>query len=85
MFGRYCSRTAICNLNKKRLFRFLIFLQTIYYLLACSPGSQGIDDFHVGPFTVKDQTFGLIAEEIGDAFHTIPFEGILGMAFPSMS
>ena len=31
-------------------------------------GSQGVDDFHVGPFTVKDQTFGLIAEEIGCAW-----------------
>jgi hypothetical protein len=38
-------------------------------------GTQGVDDFHVGPFTVKKQTFGLIQEEIGDAFHTIPFEG----------
>eukprot|EP00396_MALV-II-16_sp_LP-1_P000190 gene190-352_t len=33
-------------------------------------GTQGIDDFHVGPFTVKHQTFGLIAEEVGDAFPT---------------
>jgi len=34
---------------------------------------------------VKKQTFGLIEEEIGDAFLTIPFEGILGLAWPSMS
>ncbi|CAD7965135.1 unnamed protein product [Amoebophrya sp. A120] len=48
-------------------------------------GIQGIDDFHVGPFTVKQQSFGLIEKEIGDAFKSIPFEGILGLAFPSMS
>eukprot|EP00391_Amoebophrya_sp_Ameob2_P012918 CAMPEP_0178998188 /NCGR_PEP_ID=MMETSP0795-20121207/9385_1 /TAXON_ID=88552 /ORGANISM="Amoebophrya sp., Strain Ameob2" /LENGTH=909 /DNA_ID=CAMNT_0020690861 /DNA_START=151 /DNA_END=2880 /DNA_ORIENTATION=+ len=48
-------------------------------------GLQGIDDFHVGPFTVRQQSFGLISEEIGDAFKSIPFEGILGLAFPSMS
>ena len=48
-------------------------------------GQQGRDDFHVGPFTVKRQTFGMIEEENGDAFKSIPFEGILGLAFPSMS
>ncbi|CAD7948646.1 unnamed protein product [Amoebophrya sp. A25] len=48
-------------------------------------GEQGQDDFHVGPFTVEDQSFGMIREEIGDAFKSIPFEGILGLAFPSMS
>lgn len=48
-------------------------------------GTQGIDDFHLHPFTVKQQTFGMIAEEVGDAFQSIPFEGILGLAFPSMS
>lgn len=48
-------------------------------------GEQAIDHLHVGPFTVRDQTFGMIESEIGDAFRSIPFEGILGLAFPSMS
>jgi len=48
-------------------------------------GPQGIDDFHVGPYTVKAQTFGMIEDEVGEVFHEIPFEGILGLAFPSMS
>jgi pepsin A len=48
-------------------------------------GPQGIDYFHVGPYTVKNQTFGMIQDEVGEVFQEIPFEGILGMAFPSMS
>jgi len=48
-------------------------------------GPQGIDYFHVGPYVVKNQTFGMIEDEIGEVFEEIPFEGILGLAFPSMS
>lgn len=48
-------------------------------------GPQVIDDFHVGPYTVKSQTFAIIEQEIGDVFREISFEGILGLAFPSMS
>lgn len=48
-------------------------------------GPQAVDDFHVGPYTVKAQTFAMIQEEIGDVFREISFEGILGLAFPSMS
>mmetsp|Transcript_40968 Transcript_40968/g.98323 ORF Transcript_40968/g.98323 Transcript_40968/m.98323 type:complete len:481 (+) Transcript_40968:73-1515(+) len=43
------------------------------------------DQFHVGPLTVQNQTFAMIEEEVGDVFKVIPFEGILGLAFPSMS
>jgi hypothetical protein len=34
---------------------------------------------------VKNQTFGMIQDEVGEVFQEIPFEGILGIAFPSMS
>ena len=34
---------------------------------------------------VKNQTFAMIADEVGQVFDEIPFEGILGLAFPSMS
>jgi len=34
---------------------------------------------------VKNQTFGMIETEVGSVFHEIAFEGILGLAFPSMS
>jgi pepsin A len=48
-------------------------------------GPQGVDSFHVGPYVVKNQTFALIEDEVGQVFTEIPFEGILGLAFPSMS
>jgi len=48
-------------------------------------GPQAIDDFHVGPFTTENQTFGMIQVEDGKVFEDVPFEGILGLAFPSMS
>jgi pepsin A len=48
-------------------------------------GQQGIDSLHVGPYVVKNQTFAMIADEVGQVFDEIPFEGILGLAFPSMS
>ena len=48
-------------------------------------GSQGEDAFSVGPYRVVNQTFALIEEEIGSIFSQIPFEGILGLGFPSMA
>merc|ERR1719456_367361 len=48
-------------------------------------GPLGEDDLHLGTFTVKKQRFGLIQEEMGTVFAQIPFEGILGLGFPSMS
>jgi len=48
-------------------------------------GPMGVDDFHVGPFVVQKQTFALVEYEVGSVFDAIRFEGILGLAFPSMS
>eukprot|EP00927_Polykrikos_kofoidii_P037841 TRINITY_DN32045_c0_g1_i1.p1 TRINITY_DN32045_c0_g1~~TRINITY_DN32045_c0_g1_i1.p1 ORF type:complete len:713 (-),score=88.47 TRINITY_DN32045_c0_g1_i1:38-2176(-) len=48
-------------------------------------GPQGVDDFHIGPFSVFQQTFGMIEAQSGQVFEDVPFEGILGLAFPSMS
>lgn len=48
-------------------------------------GPQAVDDFHVGPFTVYNQTFCMIASQEGAIFDKVPFEGILGLAFPTMS
>merc|ERR1719409_1479109 len=44
---------------------------------------KGIPPF--GPFKVENQTFAMIERERGAVFAEIPFEGILGLAFPSMS
>ncbi|CAK0898266.1 unnamed protein product, partial [Prorocentrum cordatum] len=48
-------------------------------------GPQAVEDFHVGPFTVYNQTFGMIQVQDGKVFEEVPFEGILGLGFPSMS
>jgi len=48
-------------------------------------GQQGIDDVEMGGFKVKQQTFAMIQLEKGSVFDELDFEGILGLAFPSMS
>lgn len=48
-------------------------------------GPLGMDTFRFGPFKVENQTFAMIQRERGAVFAEIPFEGILGLAFPSMS
>jgi len=39
----------------------------------------------VGPFALKQQPFGMIRVMKGQVFETLPFEGILGLGFASMS
>jgi pepsin A len=48
-------------------------------------GPQAIDSLSVGEYRVENQTFAMIEHEIGSIFSQIPFEGILGLAFPSMA
>ncbi|CAJ1363184.1 unnamed protein product [Effrenium voratum] len=48
-------------------------------------GPEGVDDFHIGPFSVYKQTFGMIESEDGRVFEEVPVEGILGLAFPAMA
>jgi len=48
-------------------------------------GPLAVDDFHIGPFTVHNQTFAMIEKMEGAVFDAVPLEGILGLAFPSMA
>jgi len=48
-------------------------------------GPQAVDDFHIGPFTVHNQTFAMIETAEGSVFEEVPFEGIVGLAYPAMS
>ena len=48
-------------------------------------GPMGVDDLHVGPFTVFNQSFGLIQKAEGSVSRTRLLEGILGPAFPAMA
>lgn len=48
-------------------------------------GKLGFDDVRVGPLMARDQELGLISEELGSAFETLPFEGIVGLGFPGLA
>jgi pepsin A len=48
-------------------------------------GPQATDDFRIGPFIVKEQTFAMIQNSTGSVFKDVAFEGIVGLAFPKMS
>lgn len=44
-------------------------------------GPKAEDDFHVGPFTVKRQSFGMIQTRMGNGL----FDGILGLGLPGLA
>jgi len=48
-------------------------------------GPLHVDTYRVGPLKVKQQPFAMIREMSGDVFSTFQFEGILGLAFKSLS
>jgi len=48
-------------------------------------GPLHMDTYRVGPMAVEQQPFAMIREMSGDVFSSFPFEGILGLAFPSLS
>jgi hypothetical protein len=48
-------------------------------------GPLHVDTYRVGPMTVKRQPFAMIRNMDGDVFTSFPFEGILGLAFKSLS
>jgi len=48
-------------------------------------GPLHVDTYRVGPMVVHRQPFAMIREMTGEVFSSFPFEGILGLAFPSLS
>jgi hypothetical protein len=48
-------------------------------------GPLHVDTYRVGPLKVKKQPFAMIREMTGEVFSAFPFEGILGLAFKSLS
>jgi len=48
-------------------------------------GPVATDRFRIGPFTLKDQDFGMIEEAGGSTFSQMPLEGIVGLGFPAMA
>eukprot|EP00930_Biecheleria_cincta_P030751 TRINITY_DN21308_c0_g2_i1.p1 TRINITY_DN21308_c0_g2~~TRINITY_DN21308_c0_g2_i1.p1 ORF type:complete len:497 (-),score=68.09 TRINITY_DN21308_c0_g2_i1:13-1503(-) len=48
-------------------------------------GPLHVDTYRVGPMAVEKQPFAMIREMTGEVFSSFVFEGILGLAFPSLS
>lgn len=48
-------------------------------------GPLRVDTYRVGPMAVEKQPFAMIREMTGEVFSAFDFEGILGLAFPSLS
>jgi hypothetical protein len=48
-------------------------------------GPLHVDTYRVGPMVVHGQPFAMIREMTGEVFASFPFEGILGLAFKSLS
>ncbi|NWI66205.1 PEPA protein, partial [Todus mexicanus] len=48
-------------------------------------GVLGYDTVAISGITIKNQIFGLSVTEPGDFFYYTPFDGILGLAYPSIS
>jgi len=48
-------------------------------------GWQAMDNIRIAGRLVKNQIFGLVQKEVGELFEQMPLDGIVGLAFPSMS
>ncbi|NXO78512.1 PEPA protein, partial [Sitta europaea] len=86
----YCSSPACRNHNRFNPAESSTFLSTndtlfIAYGTGSMTGVLGYDTVNVAGINVRNQIFGLAETEPGDFFYYTPFDGILGLAFPSIA
>ncbi|KGL85319.1 Pepsin A, partial [Tinamus guttatus] len=86
----YCYSEACTNHDRFNPEDSSTFVATddtvsIQYGTGSMTGILGYDTVEVGSITVSNQIFGLSETEPGDFFYYTPFDGILGLAFPSIS
>ncbi|XP_066042943.1 pepsin A-like isoform X2 [Chamaea fasciata] len=86
----YCSSPACRNHNRFNPAESSTFLSTndtlfIAYGTGSMTGVLGYDTVNVAGINVRNQVFGLAETEPGDFFYYTPFDGILGLAFPSIA
>ncbi|NWX41902.1 PEPA protein, partial [Steatornis caripensis] len=86
----YCSSRACSNHNLFNPSDSSTFISTsdsiqISYGTGSMTGVLGYDTVNVAGLKVTNQIFGLAENEPGDFFYYSPFDGILGLAFPSIS
>ncbi|NXT22560.1 PEPA protein, partial [Syrrhaptes paradoxus] len=85
-----CS-TRVCGdhnrFNPAKSSTFISTNESIYiaYGTGSMYGVLGYDTVTVADITIENQVFGLAENEPGDFFYYAPFDGILGLAFPSIS
>ncbi|KAF4797536.1 Pepsin A [Turdus rufiventris] len=86
----FCSSPACRNHNRFNPAESSTFLSTndtlfIAYGTGSMTGILGYDTVNVAGINVRNQIFGLAETEPGDFFYYTPFDGILGLAFPSIA
>ncbi|NXH21495.1 PEPA protein, partial [Bucco capensis] len=86
----YCSSRACSNHNLFNPSESSTFVGTnesvsIAYGTGSMTGVLGYDTVTVAGIEVTNQIFGLTETEPGDFFYYCPFDGILGLAFPSIA
>uniref|UniRef100_A0A663LYS0 pepsin A n=1 Tax=Athene cunicularia TaxID=194338 RepID=A0A663LYS0_ATHCN len=86
----YCSSPACTNHNRFNPADSSTFIGTndtveIAYGTGSMTGILGYDTVTVADIEVLNQIFGLAETEPGDFFYYMPFDGILGLAFPSIA
>ncbi|XP_033370812.1 pepsin A-like isoform X1 [Parus major] len=86
----FCSSPACRNHNRFNPAESSTFLSTndtlfIAYGTGSMTGVLGYDTVNVAGINVRHQIFGLAETEPGDFFYYTPFDGILGLAFPSIA
>ncbi|XP_068800301.1 pepsin A-like [Struthio camelus] len=85
-----CSSEACVNHNhfspqQSSTYRAINQPVSIYYGTGSMTGVLANETVHVGSIQVSNQTIGLSEHEPGSFFYYAPFDGILGLAFPSIA
>ncbi|XP_061204442.1 pepsin A-like [Neopsephotus bourkii] len=86
----YCTSLSCSNHNRFNPAKSSTFISTnesvyIAYGTGSLSGVLGYDTVNVADIEVYNQIFGLSETEPGDFFYYSPFDGILGLAFPSLA
>ncbi|NXU16427.1 PEPA protein, partial [Pardalotus punctatus] len=86
----FCSSPACSDHNRFNPAASSTYLSTndtlfIAYGTGSMTGVLGYDTVNVAGINVRNQIFGLAETEPGDFFYYTPFDGILGLAFPSIA
>ncbi|KAM9326654.1 pepsin A-like [Gastrophryne carolinensis] len=86
----YCSSAACTNhpmFNPQQSSTFQVSNTplSIQYGSGSMTGTVGYDTVQVGNIQITNQAFGLSLTEPGPTFYHAPFDGILGLAYPSIA